>query len=257
MPVITLTTDFGLRDPWVGSMKGVILSICPDAALVDLTHEIPRHAVSAAGFVLNRCLKYFPPGTIHLVVVDPGVGSTRRPLVCSTRGHHVVGPDNGLFGDISQRDPLSACFEIAASEYLLSPPSRSPTFQGRDVFAPVAAHLARGTASSAFGPPVIDPVRSDGVRAASTLTGEIVWIDRFGNLISNLHPAGSLNDWVVEVMGREVPIVGHYEEAPQGLPAALLNSDQVVEVFVNRGDAANTLGATIGTQIALVKPAKR
>jgi hypothetical protein len=238
-------------------MKGVILSICPDAVLVDLSHEIPRHAVSAAGFVLNRCLQYFPPGTIHLVVVDPGVGSARRSLVCSTLGHHVVGPDNGLFGDISQRDPLFACVEIAASEYLLRPPSRSPTFQGRDVFAPVAAHLARGTALSAFGPRVIDPVHSDIERSSSALTGEIVWIDRFGNLISNLNPTGSLEDWVVEVMGREVPIAGHYEEGPRGLPAALVNSDHVVEVFVNRGDAANTLGATIGTQIALVKPANR
>lgn len=257
MPVITLTTDFGLRDPWVGSMKGVILSICPNAVLVDLSHDVPRHAVPAAGFILNRCLTYFPPGTIHLVVVDPGVGSTRRPLVCSTLGQQVVGPDNGLFGDIVQRDPLAACFEISSSEYLLTPPSRSPTFHGRDVFAPVAAHLARGTAVSAFGPRVIDPVRAGIDHSSSTLTGEIVWIDRFGNLISDLHPDGSLDNWVVEVMGREVPIAGHYEDAPRGLPAALVNSDQVVEVFVNRGDAANALGATIGTRIALVKPAKR
>lgn len=257
MPVITLTTDFGLKDPWVGSMKGVILSICPDATLVDLSHEIPRHAVSGAVHLLNQCLKYFPPDTIHLVVVDPGVGSARRPLVCSALGHRVVGPDNGLFGELVQRDPTSACFEITADRYLLSPPSRSPTFQGRDVFAPAAAHLARGIAPNAFGPRVMDPVRADMPGGASASTGEIVWIDRFGNLISNLRPAESIADLVVEVMGREVPIAGHYAEGPHGRPAALVNSDGVVEIFVNRGDAALTLGAAIGARISLLKPAKR
>lgn len=252
MALVTLTTDFGLKDPWVGSMKGVILSICPETVLVDLSHEIPRHAVSAAAYVLNRCMNYFPPGTIHLVVVDPGVGSARRPLVCSAHRQNVVGPDNGLFGDLHESDPASECFEIATGEYVLTPSSLSPTFQGRDVFAPVAAHLARGTPLSAFGPRVFNPVRIQPPRAASDVTGEIVWIDRFGNLISNLHPAGSLDDMVVEVMGREVPIVAHYEQAPQGLPAALVNSDQVVEIFVNRGDASDALRASIGTPIALV-----
>lgn len=257
MPVITLTTDFGLKDPWVGSMKGVILSICPDAALVDVSHDIPRHAVSGAAYLLNQCLKYFPPGTVHLVVVDPGVGSARRPLVCSAFGHRIVGPDNGLFGEIVRRDPLSSCFEIAADDYVLVPPSRSPTFQGRDVFAPAAAHLARGIPPDAFGPRVMDPVRADMVGGGSASSGEIVWVDRFGNLISNLRPAESIADLVVEVMGREVPIASHYAEGLQGLPAALVNSDGVVEIFVNRGDAAITLGAAIGTRIALVSPAKR
>ncbi len=252
MALITLTTDFGLRDPWVGSMKGVILSICPDAALVDLSHEIPRHSVSAAAYVLNRCRKYFPPETIHLVVVDPGVGGARRPLVCFANKQYVVGPDNGLFSDLHEGDPESECFEVTAGEYVLAPPSLSPTFQGRDVFAPVAAHLARGVPASAVGRRVFDPARIQGSGAASDMKGEIVWIDRFGNLISNVHPVGSLQHTVVSVMGREVPIVTHYEQAPQGVPAALVNSDQVVEIFVNRGDASDALGAVIGTPIALV-----
>lgn len=253
MAVITLTTDFGLRDPWVGSMKGVILSICPQAVLVDLSHEVPRHSVTAAAYILNRCLTYFPRGTIHLVVVDPGVGSARRPLVCSARGHYAVGPDNGVFADLCRDDPSSECFAITAGEYVLAPPSQSPTFQGRDVFAPVAAHLARGTAPSAFGPRVFDPIRIETGRAASGAEGEIVWIDRFGNLISNLRPGGSVEHLAVSVMGREIPIVSHYEQASRDAPAALVNSDQVVEVFVNRGDAAEILGATIGTPIALVR----
>jgi S-adenosylmethionine hydrolase len=251
--LVTLTTDFGVKDPFVGSMKGVILSICPEAVLVDLSHEIPRHSVAAAVYVLNQCLRYFPHGTVHLVVVDPGVGSARRPLACSAHGHYVVGPDNGLFGDLRQTDPASECFEIAGREFLLTSPSGSPTFQGRDVFAPAAAHLARGIPLSAFGPRISDPVRIRTAPATSGARGEIVWIDRFGNLISNLRPVGASENLVVEVMGREAPLVRHYEQAPKDFPAALVNSDQVVEVFVNRGDAAALLGATIGTPITLAK----
>jgi S-adenosylmethionine hydrolase len=238
-------------------MKGVVLSICPEAVLVDLSHEIPRHDVSAAAYVLNRCRKYFPPRTIHLVVVDPGVGGARRPLVGVAHGQYLVGPDNGLFADFHDSDPTSQCFEITSGEYLLAPPSLSPTFQGRDVFAPAAAHLARGVPASAFGRRVYDPARIHTSGTSSGLAGAVVWVDRFGNLISDLHPEGSVQHMVVSVMGRELPIVACYEQAPQGLPAALVNSDQVVEIFVNRGDAAESLGAAIGTPITLVAPPKR
>lgn len=257
MALVTLTTDFGLRDPWVASMKGVILSICPDAVLVDLSHEIPRHAVSAAAYVVNRCRAYFPPGTVHLIVVDPGVGSARRPLVCRAHGQHMVGPDNGLFAEFHDTDRTPECFEISAREYVLASPALSPTFQGRDVFAPVAAHLARGVPASAFGRRISDPQRPAESPPASDARGEVVWVDRFGNLISNIRPAGPLHHVMVSVMGKEVPIVTHYDQAPLGLPAALINSDQVVEIFVNRGDAAAVLGALIGTPIALVTPAAR
>ena len=252
-PLITLTTDFGLRDPWVGSTKGVMLSICPQASLVDLSHEIPRHDVAAAVYLLNRCLPYFPSRTVHFVVVDPGVGGARRPLVCSTHGHYVVGPDNGLFADLCGSDPSSECFEIAASDYLLTPPSQSPTFQGRDAFAPVAAHLAKGTPPAAFGPRVLDPIRTRVAPIASDAKGEVVWVDRFGNLISNLRPDGAIENAVVELMGRRLPIVTRYEQGPPDRPCALVNSDRVVEVFVNQGDAARMLGATVGTTITLVK----
>lgn len=253
MAVVTLTTDFGLKDPFVGSLKGVILSICPDAVLVDLSHEIPRHAVAGAAYVLNRCRRYFPQGTVHLAVVDPGVGSARRPLVGSAHGQYLVGPDNGIFAEFFGDDPSSECVEITARAFLLAPPSESPTFQGRDVFASVAAYVARGVPLNAFGPRVSDPVRIAPAPATETREGEIVWVDRFGNLISNLRPTGSAGNLAVDVMGRNALFVAHYAQGPQDRPAALVNSDQVVEIFVNRGDAAAATGATIGTPVRLVK----
>ena len=247
-PIITLTTDFGLRDPSVGSVKGVILSIHPDVALVDLTHDLPRHAIASASYVLKMAARYFPAGSIHLAVVDPGVGSARRPLICSAGGRWYVGPDNGVFAEVCRGDPSSECHEIADPRFCLKPPRSSPTFQGRDVFAPAAAWLARGTPSSAFGPRVTDPVGP----ASSLRQGEIIWIDRFGNLISGIAPDAGVAGMAVSVAGREVPFVTHYAEGPPDAPAALVNSDGLVEVFVNRGDAAALLGASIGTPVALI-----
>ena len=247
-PIITLTTDFGLRDPSVGSVKGVILSIHPDAVLVDLTHDLPRHAIASASYVLSMAARYFPAGSIHLAVVDPGVGSARRPLVCSAGGRWYVGPDNGIFAEACQRDPSSECHEIVDPRYCLKPPRSSPTFQGRDVFAPAAAWLARGTPPGAFGPRVTDPVGP----AFSPRPGGIIWVDRFGNLISGIEPDAGVEGMVVSVAGREVPFVTHYAEGPPDAPAALVNSDGLVEVFVNRGDAAALLGASIGAPAALI-----
>ena len=247
-PIITLTTDFGLRDPSVGSVKGVILSIHPDAVLVDLTHDLPRHAIAPASYVLSMAARYFPAGSIHLAVVDPGVGSARRPLVCSAGGRWYVGPDNGVFAEVRRRDPSSECHEIADPRFCLKPPRSSPTFQGRDVFAPAAAWLARGTPPGAFGPRVTDPVGP----AFSPRQGEIIWVDRFGNLISGIAPDAGVGGFVVSVAGRKIPFVTHYAEGPPDAPAALVNSDGLVEVFVNRGDAAARLGASIGAPVALI-----
>ncbi|MBI3608380.1 MAG: SAM-dependent chlorinase/fluorinase [Nitrospirae bacterium] len=259
-PLITLTTDFGLRDPSVGSMKGVILSIFQDVTLVDLTHAIPPHAIASASYILGMASRYFPPGSIHVAVVDPGVGSARRPVVCSAGGQRYVGPDNGLFADICRRDPQWESFELAETRYCLKAPRLSPTFQGRDVFAPAAAWLARGTAPNAFGPRVTDLVgmespkagRGPDRRGSSLQDGEIIWVDRFGNLITGIEPSPGATDYVVSIGGKDVPLVTHYEEGPANAPAALVNSDGLVEVFVNRGDAARTLGASIGTPVALI-----
>lgn len=253
-PIITLTTDFGLRDPSVGSVKGVILSIHPDVALVDLTHDLPRHAIASASYVLKMAATYFPAGSIHLAVVDPGVGSARRPLICSAGGRWYVGPDNGIFAEVRRGDPSSECHEIADPRFCLKPPRSSPTFQGRDVFAPAAAWLARGTPPSAFGPRVTDPLdlESSQPAGAATRRGAVVWVDRFGNLISGIAPDAGVEGFVVSVAGREIPFVTHYAEGPPDAPAALLNSDGLVEVFVNRGDAAALLGASIGAPVALI-----
>jgi hypothetical protein len=259
-PIVTLTTDFGLRDPSVGSMKGVIISMTPDVMLVDLTHDIPRHAVAAASYVLTRTAHYFPPGSIHLAVVDPGVGSSRRPLVGSAGGHRYVGPDNGLFAETRNRDRSSEWFEITNPRYWLKPPHHSPTFQGRDVFAPAAAWLAGGAALQTFGPRLmqlatLDPEtsHSEQPKVVGSRQGSIIWVDRFGNLISGIEAGNDVGGLAVSISGREVRFVGHYAEAPTGEPAAIVNSDALVEVFINRGDASAMLGAGVGTPIALVR----
>lgn len=259
MAIITLTTDFGSRDPWVASMKGVIVSIAPDVRLVDISHEIPRHAVAAGAYVLAAAAAHFPSGTIHLAVVDPGVGSARRPLVCSAAGHWYVGPDNGLFGETIRRDPFAQCRLIADPAYCLTPPQHSPTFQGRDVFAPVAAWLARGTAPDAFGPLVDDPVHllPTGKPSGGPLHGEIIWIDRFGNLISNLRPGADLTGLGVLVGDRTIGLVTHYAEGKLDTPSALINSDGFIEIFINRGDAAAALGIAVGSPISLVRSPSR
>ncbi|MEO6665209.1 MAG: SAM-dependent chlorinase/fluorinase, partial [Nitrospiria bacterium] len=239
-------------DPSVASMKGVILSIDPGIALVDISHDIPRHAVAAGAYVLSMAARYFPAGTIHLAVVDPGVGGARRPVVCSAGTQRYVGPDNGLFDAISRRDPDARWYEIREVRYCLKPPADSPTFQGRDVFAPVAAWLAHGTAPEAFGPPIDDPIRLAAPQDRA-LDGEIVWIDRFGNLISNLAAPPGPRARAVAIAGHKIPLVTHYAAGPSGAPAALINSDDLLEVFVNQGDAASALQVSIGTPISWIE----
>lgn len=260
MAIVTLTTDFGLRDPWVGGVKGVLLSIAPDAVLVDLTHEIPRHAVSAAAYVLAATSGYFPVGTVHLVVVDPGVGGARRPLACEAGGARFVGPDNGVFGRVLRRHPDARCVEITNARVMLKPPGESPTFQGRDVFAPAAAWLARGMAITDLGPTINDPTQlpvSEANRHGTSWTGEVVWVDRFGNLISNIEvPRGAAVD-VVRVGETDLKVVTSYQAGVPGTAAALANSDGLIEVFVNRGDASLALHASIGTRVtAGMSPAR-
>ncbi|WP_448591109.1 SAM hydrolase/SAM-dependent halogenase family protein [Thermoflexus hugenholtzii] len=187
MRVITLTTDFGDEDGYVGTMKGVILSIAPDVRLVDLSHHIPPQDIRRAAFVVAEAAPYFPPGTIHVAVVDPGVGSGRRALIVETERALFVGPDNGLFSFILEDHPEARCYAIEESAYRL--PQVSYTFHGRDIFAPAAAHLARGVPPAAFGPPVMDPVRLPSPRLEleeERIVGEILHADRFGNLVTSI-----------------------------------------------------------------------
>jgi S-adenosylmethionine hydrolase len=196
--------------------------------------------------------RHFPDGTIHVVVVDPGVGGARRPLACGAGGALFVGPDNGVFDRVLGRDPDARCVEIADPRFVRRVPSDSPTFQGRDVFAPVAAWLARGTRLEDLGPPVRDPIRlapPDARRDGSVLTGEVVWVDRFGNLISNIEVPGGTAVASVRAGATDLRVVACYADGPTGEAAALVNSDRLIEVFVNRGDASETLEVGTGSSV--------
>jgi S-adenosylmethionine hydrolase len=257
--VITLTTDFGLRDPFVGIMKGVILSICPSARLVDLTHDLPPQDVQGGGLALEAAVAFFPPGTVHLGVVDPGVGSVRRAIAVRSAGHYLVGPDNGLLAFAFEGAGWTAV-ALTAPEYRL--PDVSRTFHGRDIFAPAAAYLAAGVPLERLGPRVEDPVRLSRPACrleGRTLIGEVLDSDRFGNLMTSI-PAGRLGeipgqgDLVVEVAGRPVRgLVQAYAEAADGEPAAIVGSTGRLEIFVNGGSARDCLGVGRGAPIRVMR----
>jgi S-adenosylmethionine hydrolase len=250
--LITLTTDFGVRDSFVGVMKGVILGICPDARLVDLTHEIAPQDVRGAQLALESAVAFFPPGTIHLAVVDPGVGSARRPLALESGGQRFVGPDNGLF-TFTLADPGWTAVTLEVSRYRL--PEVSGTFHGRDVFAPAAAHLACGVALAELGPRARDLVRQPlpvARREGASLLGEVLVADRFGNLITSI-TVGQLRGApgvAVEVGWRSLGALrATYAEGERDRAAPILGSQGRLEIFVRDGDARALLGAGPGTPV--------
>jgi S-adenosylmethionine hydrolase len=257
-PLITLLTDFGTQDAYVGSMKGVILGLNPQAALVDLTHDLPPQDVMAGALVLAAAAPFFPAGTIHLAVVDPGVGSRRRALAARCRGHFWVGPDNGLFHLIFKASPDLKIVSLEAPEYFLTPVS--DTFHGRDIFAPVAAHLSRGLELSRFGPGVTDPVSLDIPEPAfgpAEVRGEIVYVDRFGNLVSNL-AAADLQAWLggrrfsLRVGPLKLPKLARiYTDAAPGEFLALPGSHGWLEIACARDNAARRLGLGPGQALVI------
>jgi S-adenosyl-L-methionine hydrolase (adenosine-forming) len=185
MKIITLLTDFGLADPYVAIMKGVILKINPHVRIVDITHAVPPQDVKEAAFIVNEYYSYFEAGTVHVAVVDPTVGSERRPLILAKDGHYFVGPDNGIFSRLTQG--IAEIYEIKNQDFMLK--NVSSTFHGRDVFAPAAAHLALGLQPSAFGPAIENPVYLADVFPEivnGVLSGEVARLDRFGNAITNI-----------------------------------------------------------------------
>jgi len=253
--IITLTTDFGLADGYVAAMKGVILGIAPQATLVDVTHNIAPQQVEQAAYVLQSIRPCFPPDTIHVVVVDPGVGSARRPLAVQTARTTLVGPDNGVFSYALQADPSARCVTLDQPAWQRAAISR--TFHGRDIFAPAAAHLANGVRLTQLGTPVTDPVL---LKAAlpqrnddGSISGSIVHVDHFGNLISNI-PGDWLTGrrWLIRI-GHEV-VIGPsltYAEAAPGVLLALVSSDGTLEVAVREGNAARRLAAGVGAAVML------
>ncbi|HEV2764739.1 MAG TPA: SAM-dependent chlorinase/fluorinase, partial [Pyrinomonadaceae bacterium] len=189
--IVTLLTDFGTADYFVGAMKGAVLSVNTRARVIDLTHEVPAHDVEAGAFTLAAACETFPAGTVHVAVVDPGVGSARRPVVVEACGYHFVGPDNGLFGLVYKRDTRARVFHVTNESYFR--PAVSATFHGRDLFAPVAGALSKGVAPEQFGPQVEDFARlarpAPRRDADGTLRASVIHVDRFGNCVTNITPA--------------------------------------------------------------------
>ena len=262
MPIITLTTDFGQADGYVGTLKGVILGICPQATLVDLTHEIPPQNVRQASYVLKVAAPYYPPGTIHVVVVDPGVGGARRPLAMQTPTAFFVGPDNGVFTPILLQETLyrkpPAIVHLNQPRYWL--PVVSQTFHGRDIFAPVAAHLANGVSLGALGTQITDAVVLNVPRPArkpgGSIAGEVVYVDRFGNLITNipaswLMPEGS---WAFEIRQKHINSLSpNYAAVPAGTLLALISSEETLEIAQREGSAAHMLGVGAGEPVTALR----
>ena len=254
MTIITLATDFGTADGYVGAMKGVILGIAPAVQLVDLSHEIAGQDVRGASWVLSCAAPFFPCGSVHLAVVDPGVGGRRRPLVIVTEWASYVGPDNGLF-TFALEEAGAAVFELDQPEYWL--PNVSRTFHGRDVFAPVAAHVAQGVAPHRLGSPIADPVRLSSVaperHSDGHVTGRVIHVDRFGNLITDI-PGGWLDVgcWRVGVAGRQISQVSMtYADAAPGELLALVSSADTLEIAERNGNAAAGLGVGVGAAVTL------
>lgn len=260
-PLITLLTDFGDRDWFVASMKGAILTINPAARIVDLTHHIAPHDIAGAAYVLGACYRSFPDGTIHVVVVDPGVGTARRPLLVSTSRCTFVAPDNGVLSHALAQESIVDVRQLEHAQYKLQ--SAGSTFDGRDVFAPAAAWLSTGVRPESFGRVLHDPVtmaiavpRQEG----QALVGQVVYVDRFGNLISNLTPqhlrdAQALTKRSSPRIGIGVytieGLVGSYSEGTAGAPRALINSHGYLEIFVKEGRASDVVKAARGERITI------
>jgi S-adenosyl-L-methionine hydrolase (adenosine-forming) len=257
--VITLTSDFGLHDSYVGSMKGVMLRIHPDAKLVDITHQVSAQDILEASLVLNSSFRYFPVGTVHLVVVDPGVGTERRPILVAGGDHFFVGPDNGTFTAIIDGESETRVFELRERRFLL--PSISDTFHGRDVFAPVAAYLSRGVDPAEFGPPVGDPCRLELPEPriwGDSIRGEVVHIDSFGNIVSNItrpafERAVAGRSFRILINGKVINrIFRTYGEQERGKALALFGSSGLLEIAVAEGRAERRIGAGKGDTVLVL-----
>ena len=249
-PLVTLLTDFGTADGYVAEMKGVILTSLPEAVIVDVTHDVAAQDVESGRLALARYWRRFPPGTVHVAVVDPGVGTTRAALAVESDGRRLVGPDNGL---LSPALLMPAARVVA----LTPPPGASPTFHVRDVFAPAAASLAQGTPLTALGTPHGSPVirrTPEPYRVADgVVQGEVIAVDRFGNAITNFVGA---RGGAVEVNGVELRVQRTYASAGLGEPVAVCGSSGLIEIAVRDGNAAAQLGLARGSTV-LFRPARR
>ncbi len=258
-PIITLTTDFGADGIFVASMKGVILGINPKVNLIDVTHAIPSYDIEEAAFLVKSFYQDFPSCSIHIVVVDPGVGSPRKPLLIQTRHGYFVGPDNGVFTHIL-RSEKPKVWTIHQEKFLRV--SLGQTFHGRDLFAPVAARLSRGEKPGRLGSimktPVMIPTKEPLLVSPKRVCGEVVYVDKFGNLITNISLSymktlgweKNLQNLTVKVSGRDLGgLHQFYSESSKGKGRALINSFGDLEIFCNQGNAQKKLGLKKGASV--------
>jgi S-adenosyl-L-methionine hydrolase (adenosine-forming) len=256
-PIIALLTDFGTRDHYSGVMKGVILGICPDVTLVDVTHDLPPHNIAFAAQELAATYRHFPAGTIFLVVVDPGVGTARRGLAADAADRKFIAPDNGVLTAVLKESPPKRVVELSERKY--ARPTVSRTFEGRDRFAPAAAFIAKGIHLEAFGRPVSDyceitlPVPE---LRGDVIHGEVVRVDRFGNIVTNVDRrscekiATGLTGLKVWVGGRPIGrLVSTYADLPPGEVGALFGSTEHLECAAQSANAAEQLGVSVGAAV--------
>lgn len=261
--IITLTTDYGARDAFAASVKGVILKINPLAQIVDISNEISPQDIWEAAYTLRSAYSHFPKGTVHLAVVDPGVGSGRKPIIVVTESYYFVGPDNGLFSLIYQEAERLRVHHITSTHYFL--PNPGPTFHGRDIFAPVAGWLAKGIPSGNFGEEITDYMKLNipaPKTTANSIEGHIVHIDRFGNIITNItykdiraifSEGMDLGATSVSVAGKEIRgFKKFYAEAAPGEPGAIINSSGDLEIFLFKQNARAALSVKRGEAVRLM-----
>jgi len=256
--LITLTTDFGNQDHYVSVMKAVMLDIVPEARFIDVSHEIPPQDVMAGAWVVRNSAPYFPPNTVHLVVVDPGVGTNRTPVAIKIKDQLFVGPDNGIFSLIGEDFGYKA---VKLENEKFWRKNRSNTFHGRDIFAPVAAHLANGIPLKELGSPLEKLVTyrwAIPISDKDGIQGWIVHIDRFGNLVSNI-PSSLIKETIGDsrlkiYVGNTIldEIVPTFGAVPDGEPAAYIGSSDKLEIAINKGNAKQMLGVEKGAQVSIV-----
>jgi S-adenosylmethionine hydrolase len=256
---ITLTSDFGLKDSYVAEMKAVILSINPEATIVDITHEIKKFDVRMGAFVLASAVPYFPKGAVHVAVVDPGVGTRRRALLVQTPQDFLIGPDNGILALAARRQGVKSVHEITNRKFML--PSISSTFHGRDLFAPAAAHLTNGTPPAKLGPrirKIVSPQFSKIVKKKDSLVGEVIHVDGFGNIVTNIGKTDfeplDIKSMVKIWLGTtelRLKFCKTYAEAGIRDPLAIVGSHDFLEIALNRGNAAKRFKTKIGDTVTL------
>ena len=261
-PIITLTTDFGGNDHFVGAMKGVILDIVPEAQIIDICHSVQPFDVLDGALTISQAYSYFPTRTVHVVVIDPGVGTARRPILASSDKYHFVAPDNGVLSMVYAREERMHVRHITSQHYFLQPVSN--TFHARDIFSPVAAFLAKEVDSLKFGDEVEDYVRFSAPKPKAVdenrLRGVVLKVDRFGNLITNVTPQdapklfeGAAQAFKIVVGSREITEIHNaYAEGAPGEVIGILGSMGFLEIAANRGAAAQLTGAGKGSDVTII-----